>query len=50
MAQASLDSISDPARQSRFRVNLFINTDSDERSMPDAAGWNVPDAICRYLT
>jgi len=56
MAQASLDSVADPARRSRFRVNLFINTDSDarnmadERNMADAAGWNVPDAIRRYLT
>ena len=53
MAQASLDSVTDPARRSRFQVNLFINTDtsnSDERGMTDAAGWNVPDAIGRYLT
>ena len=53
MAQGSLDSVTDPARRSRFRVNLFINTDtsnSDERGMTDAAGWNVPDAIGRYLT
>jgi hypothetical protein len=50
MAQSSLDSIADPARRSRFRVNLFINTDRDERNMVDAAGWNVPDAIRRYLT
>jgi hypothetical protein len=53
MAQGSLDSVTDPARRSRFRVNLFINTDtsdSDERDMTDAAGWNVPDAIGRYLT
>ena len=53
MAQGSLDSVTDPARRSRFRVNLFINTDtsnSDERDMADAAGWNVPDAIRRYLT
>jgi hypothetical protein len=50
MAQASLDSVSDPARRSRFRVNLFINTDRSERDMADAAGWNVPDAIRRYLT
>jgi hypothetical protein len=50
MAQASLDSVADPARRSRFRVNLFINTDSGERGMADAAGWNVPDAIRRYLT
>jgi len=50
MAQASLDSVSDPARRSRFRVNLFINTDTGERGMADATGWNVPDAIRRYLT
>jgi hypothetical protein len=53
MAQSSLDLVADPARRSRFRVNLFINTDrsdSDERDMADAAGWNVPDAIRRYLT
>jgi hypothetical protein len=56
MAQSSLDSVSDPARRSRFRVNLFINTDrdalnmADERNMADATGWNVPDAIRRYLT
>jgi hypothetical protein len=50
MAQSSLDSVADPARRSRFRVNLFINTDSDARGMADAAGWNVPDAIRRYLT
>jgi hypothetical protein len=50
MAQSSLDSVADPARRSRFRVNLFINTDSDARNMADAAGWNVPDAIRRYLT
>ena len=50
MAQSSLDSIADPARRSRFRVNLFINTDSDARNMADATGWNVPDAIRRYLT
>jgi hypothetical protein len=50
MAQSSLDSVSDPARRSRFRVNLFINTDLSERDMADAAGWNVPDAIRRYLT
>ena len=50
MAQASLDSVADPARRSRFRVNLFINTDTSERDMADAAGWNVPDAIRRYLT
>ncbi|MFT7395060.1 MAG: hypothetical protein ACI83Y_002743, partial [Candidatus Azotimanducaceae bacterium] len=50
MGQSSLGSVSDPARRSRFRVNLFINTDHDERGMADAAGWNVPDAIRRYLT
>jgi hypothetical protein len=50
MAQSSLGSVADPARRSRFRVNLFINTDRDERNMADAAGWNVPDAIRRYLT
>ncbi|MGK0479141.1 MAG: hypothetical protein ACJAQ9_002188 [Ilumatobacter sp.] len=53
MAQGSLDSVTDPARRSRFRVNLFINTDHsdrDARNMADAAGWNVPDAIRRYLT
>ena len=50
MAHASLDSVADPARRSRFRVNLFINTDRDERNMADATGWNVPDAIRRYLT
>ena len=50
MAQNSLDSVADPARRSRFRVNLFINTDRDERALADAAGWNVPDAIRRYLT
>jgi hypothetical protein len=50
MAQSSLDSVADPARRSRFRVNLFINTDHDARNMADATGWNVPDAIRRYLT
>jgi hypothetical protein len=50
MAQSSLDSVTDPARRSRFRVNLFINTDHSARNMADAAGWNVPDAIRRYLT
>ncbi|MGK0275849.1 MAG: hypothetical protein ACI9N0_002236 [Ilumatobacter sp.] len=50
MAQSSLDSVADPARRSRFRVNLFINTDHNARNMADAAGWNVPDAIRRYLT
>jgi len=50
MAQRSLGSVADPARRSRFRVNLFINTDHSERNMADAAGWNVPDAIRRYLT
>jgi hypothetical protein len=50
MAQSSLDSVADPARRSRFRVNLFINTDRDAHNMADAAGWNVPDAIRRYLT
>lgn len=54
MAQSSLDSVTDPARRSRFRVNLFINTDRDtdrdERGMTDASGWNVPDAIRRYVT
>jgi len=54
MAHASLDSVTDPARRSRFRVNLFINTDrddrGDDRAMADATGWNVPDAIRRYIT
>ncbi len=50
MAQSSLDTVADQARCSRFRVNLFINTDRDERGMADATGWNVPDAIRRYLT
>ncbi|MDA3031040.1 MAG: DUF222 domain-containing protein [Actinomycetota bacterium] len=50
MAQRSLGSVADPARRSRFRVNLFINTDHSERALADAAGWNVPDAIRRYLT
>ena len=50
MAQASLGSVADPARRSRFRVNLFINTDRDERALADAAGWNVPDAIRRDVT
>jgi hypothetical protein len=50
MAQSSLDSVADPARRSRFRVNLFINTDHSERNLADATGWNVPDAIRRYLT
>jgi hypothetical protein len=50
MAQSLLDSVTDPARRSRFRVNLFINTDRTDRAMADATGWNVPDAIRRYLT
>jgi hypothetical protein len=50
MAQSSLDSIADPARRSRFRVNLFINADRNGRGMVDATGWNVPDAIRRRIT
>ena len=50
MAQSSLDSIADPARRSRFRVNLFINADRNGRGMVDATGWNVPDAIRRWIT
>jgi hypothetical protein len=44
MAQKSLDSIPDPTRRARFRVNLFINTDHADRGMTDATGWTVPDA------
>jgi hypothetical protein len=53
MAQTSLDSIPDPTRRARFRVNLFINTDHSDhsdRGMTDATGWNVPDAIRRFVT
>jgi hypothetical protein len=50
MAQSSLDSIADPARRSRFRVNLFINADRNGCGMVDATGWNVPDAIRRWIT
>jgi hypothetical protein len=38
MAQASFDLVADPARRSRFRVNLLINNDKDERAMADATG------------
>ncbi len=50
MAQTSLDSIPDPARRARFRVNLFINTGHSDRGMTDATGWNVLDAIRRFVT
>jgi hypothetical protein len=50
IANTSLDSITDPARRARFRVNVFIETDPDQRGMVDATGWNVPDAIRRHLT
>ena len=50
MARTSLDSIADPARRSRFKVNLFIHTDRDGCAMVDATGWNVPDVIRRSIT
>lgn len=53
VAQTSLDSIPDPARSSRFKVSMFVNADrNDEHNdgMVDASGWNVPDAIRRFIT
>lgn len=50
MAETSLGAISDPARVSRFKVSMFINADHEDGEMVDAAGWNVPDAIRRYIT
>jgi hypothetical protein len=43
----SLDSVTDPARRDRFRINIHLDTDG---AAVDALGWRVPDAIRRYIT
>lgn len=66
MAQRSLDGVADPARRSRFKINLHIETAGEQNgghtggqnggghgrgdTMTDASGWTVPDAIRRHLT
>jgi hypothetical protein len=47
LAERSLDSIEDPARRDRYRINVHIDTDSEA---VDANGWRLPDAIRRYIT
>ncbi|NND73382.1 MAG: DUF222 domain-containing protein, partial [Ilumatobacter sp.] len=47
VSQRSLDAVPDPARRSRFRTNLHLDTD---RTMTDAARCRVPDSVRRHLT
>jgi hypothetical protein len=47
LAEHSLDSIEDPARRDRYRINVHINTDGQAL---DANGWRLPDAIRKYIT
>jgi hypothetical protein len=47
LAERSLDSITDPARRDRYRINVHIDTDGEA---VDANGWRLPDAIRRYIT
>lgn len=47
VAEASLATIDDPGRATRFATSLFI--DANARAT-DVTGWTVPDAIRQYLT
>jgi hypothetical protein len=47
LAERSLDSITDPARRDRYRINVHITTDG---KAVDANGWRLPDAIRKYIT
>lgn len=50
VADRSLDGVSDSARRSRFKVNVYIDADAPAPNLCDASGWTVPDAIRRHLT
>ena len=43
----SLDSVTEPGRRDRHRIDIHVDTDSNA---VDATGWRLPDAIRRYLT
>ncbi len=47
VCERSLDTISDPARRDRFRIHVHLKTDGQ---CCDDRGWNLPDAIRRYIT
>jgi hypothetical protein len=47
VADASLDTIDDAARASRFKTSVFLDTNA---TATDIAGWTVPDAIRQHLT
>ena len=47
VCERSLDSIEDPDRQRRFRINFHIDAHG---GAVDAKGWRLPDAIRRHVT
>jgi hypothetical protein len=47
VCERSLDTISDPARRDRFRIHVHLKTDGQ---CCDDRGWNLPDAVRRYIT
>jgi hypothetical protein len=47
VCERSLDTITTPARRDRFRTNIHLHTDA---TATDTHGWNLPDAIRRYIT
>ncbi|RLE25022.1 MAG: hypothetical protein DRJ50_03710 [Actinobacteria bacterium] len=47
MAERSLDTVSEPARRDRFRINVHLDTGGEA---VDENGWRLPDAIRRYIT
>jgi len=47
LAERSLDSIAEPARRDRYRINIHLSTDG---TSVDANGYRLPDVIRRHIT
>ncbi len=47
VADASLGTVADAARASRFKTSVFLETDA---TATDITGWTLPDAIRQHLT
>ncbi|MDX2379124.1 MAG: DUF222 domain-containing protein [Acidimicrobiia bacterium] len=57
VCQRSLDSITEPSRRDRYRINIHLNTTNTDgvdantdANAVDGLGWRLPDAIGRHLT
>ena len=50
VCERSLDSVIEPSRRDRFRINIHLDTGATTPEATDATGWRLPDAVRRHLT